>query len=183
MIQCQVEAMASLNLIDQNVDCGCDGGEYLKSGLAILLGFLALVVGCEPPEQTVDTTLEEEQIWTTRAGDVAQWVGPGVRLSGETEPSVEMVSTSPLVEFSGDYTWTIQLGQSEGNMSDRVTARPHMPDHGHGTLPAVVESIVEEGVASLAPLNLYMGGIWEVGYPLLRRRCGVTFSVFIYVEG
>ena len=155
----------------------------MKSGLAILLGFLALVVGCEPPEQTVDTTLEEEQIWTTRAGDVAQWVGPGVRLSGETEPSVEMVSTSPLVEFSGDL-WTIQIGQSEGNMIDRVTARPQMPDHGHGTLPAVVESIVEEGVASLAPLNLYMGGIWEVEFTLYSEGDVVsTFSVFIYVEG
>ena len=92
-----------------------------------LLGVCAMVVvglnsGCEPASDNQDAVTSEQQTWTTRSGDETQLVAPGVTLSGEDAPSVVMVETSPLVEFSGEYTWTVQVEEAAELGIDRVSA-------------------------------------------------------------
>ena len=89
-----------------------------------------------------------------------------------------------MVEFSGEYTWVLRVEDGSELGIDRITARPRMPDHGHGTLPSVVEAMLQDNQVTLEPLYLYMGGIWEVEIILYGGDDPVSsLSVFVYVEG
>ena len=65
------------------------------------------------------------------------------------------------MEFTDKYRW--ELAAPPGAT---VVARATMPSHGHGTIPATVEGVKDEGsgLIVLEPLYLFMGeesGRWN----------------------
>lgn len=150
----------------------------------IVFGLIIGFTGCDNSGSSVATELEEPMVWITQGGEEAQVITPGLLISGDGEPAVTIVDTTPLVEFSGEYTWVLRVEDGAELGIDRITARPRMPDHGHGTLPAVVEATLQDNRATLEPLYLYMGGIWEIEVILYGGEEPISsLSVFVYVEG
>lgn len=60
-------------------------------------------------------------------------------------------------------TWTVEIRDRAGAMvhADEVKLRPWMPDHGHGTAPALHYGVGGQGRYELGPFDVRMGGYWE----------------------
>ena len=75
----------------------------------------------------------------------------------------------------GSNEWTVSVWEVGG--TDRVsgcsiTATPFMPDHNHGTNPQpAVAELGSSGSYTIAPLNLFMGGLWET---TIAMSCGTA---------
>lgn len=79
--------------------------------------------------------------------------------------TVEFVGADPAPPQRGDNTWTVRVLDAQGGQRDDVAidVDPFMPDHGHGsTIRCDVEPGTEPGTYVLAPVNLFMPGLWEV---------------------
>ncbi len=46
-------------------------------------------------------------------------------------------------------------------IADEVKLRPWMPDHGHGTTPAVFYGKPDAGRYGVGPFKVHMAGFWE----------------------
>jgi len=88
----------------------------------------------------------------------------GLRKEGAAS-TVEFVEALPAPPERGDNTWRVRVTDPAGEgMPDLAMAvTPFMPDHQHGT---TVEVVVTQGTTAgeyvLAPVNLFMPGLWEV---------------------
>ena len=68
----------------------------------------------------------------------------------------------------GTNSWTVRIADAAtAQPLDGLTVvvTPRMPDHPHGTLPVVVEPL-GAGSYSVAPLYLYMAGLWNVRFDI-----------------
>ena len=155
-----------------------------------IVGILATCVGCESEiDESMYVDLEPSEgnasEWFTQDGVQAETYRAGLSKSfGDEGGLVVLVESDPVVEFSGKYAWNLQLEGTGSLDVDRVEARATMPDHGHGTIPGMVESGVSDGAALLSPLNFYMGGIWKVELLLFSGDTQVGAQAFhFYVEG
>jgi hypothetical protein len=79
---------------------------------------------------------------------------------------VRFVDADPAPPDRGDNTWTIEvLDLATGEPADDVTleVEPYMPDHKHGSsIQCNVTEMPEPGELQLAPVNLFMPGLWQV---------------------
>jgi hypothetical protein len=80
----------------------------------------------------------------------------------------KLMSATPAPPAFNDNTWIIQLNMMTGGVvgdpatGARITVTPFMPDHQHGTgIRATVEPL-PGGQYRLAPVNMWMAGLWEV---------------------
>lgn len=88
----------------------------------------------------------------------------GLRHSG-VWATVELVDAMPAPPSRGDNTWVVRvLDEAEAPQADvELTVDPFMPDHGHGsTIRCHVEPGDEPGTFVLAPVNMFMPGLWEI---------------------
>lgn len=89
----------------------------------------------------------------------------GLSKSGEAV-TVTFVAADPAPPIKGDNSWTVALTDGGGQpLADAsiTTVTPWMPDHDHGTpVEALVEATANPGEFVLAPVNLFMSGLWEV---------------------
>jgi hypothetical protein len=79
--------------------------------------------------------------------------------------TASFVSADPAPPARGDNTWVLRFVDSDGAALEGldITATPMMPDHGHGTpVVAVVAPTAVAGEYSIAPVNLFMAGYWEI---------------------
>ena len=79
--------------------------------------------------------------------------------------TASFVSADPAPPSRGDNTWVLSFADSEGEPLDGldIEVSPMMPDHGHGT--SIVAEVNPTGVAgeyTLAPVNMFMVGYWEI---------------------
>ncbi|MEJ7603693.1 MAG: FixH family protein, partial [Kofleriaceae bacterium] len=61
-------------------------------------------------------------------------------------------------------TWVLQINATGGSpvTGAAMTVTPFMPDHQHGSgKTVVVEPMSEPGQYQLAPVNMWMPGLWE----------------------
>jgi len=74
--------------------------------------------------------------------------------------------SSPAPPARGTDTWNIHVTDGNGTAlsSLALTAKPFMPDHGHG--PAVTPSVANNGGGDYTVTNLYffMPGVWQVTF-------------------
>ena len=74
--------------------------------------------------------------------------------------------SSPSPPARGTDTWKIHVTDANGTAlpSLTLTAKPFMPDHGHG--PAVNAAVANDGGGDYTVTNLYffMAGVWQVTF-------------------
>lgn len=75
-----------------------------------------------------------------------------------------LVASDPGPPIKGSNTWTVRILDGAGATRDDVvvTARTFMPDHNHGSTVKAVVTPMGAGVYRVAPLYLYMPGLWQV---------------------
>ena len=79
-----------------------------------------------------------------------------------------LMSATPAPPGFSDNTWVVQInamsagvvGAPAANAS--LTVTPFMPDHAHGTLRVDVQPMPDAGQYKLAPITLWMAGLWEI---------------------
>lgn len=78
--------------------------------------------------------------------------------------TVELLRSDPSPPQLGTNTWTIQVRDQAGGVRGdlAITALPWMPDHNHGTsVKASVTPTATSGEYAVAPLYLFMAGLWQ----------------------
>lgn len=105
-----------------------------------------------------------------------------LRKSGE-RTTVSIVAASPAEPVRGDNTWTLRLTDTSGTPMEGTTveAKPWMPDHGHGSPVETHITDLGGGEYELAPLNLFMAGLWTVTFEVTSdgETDEVVFSVCV----
>ncbi len=81
---------------------------------------------------------------------------------------VVLVDASPSPPARGSDTWKIKVTDSQGNALSNatVTAKPFMPDHGHGSSVEPVVTANPDGTYTVTPLYLFMPGLWQVTFTI-----------------
>ncbi|NVB40415.1 FixH family protein [Pseudenhygromyxa sp. WMMC2535] len=103
----------------------------------------------------------------------------GLSRSGELVRAT-FVSAAPAPPAMGDNTWVLNFTDADGLVLDElgITVTPTMPDHGHGSSVApVVSATGNPGEYSVASLDLYMEGYWEVAFALELAEGGAQDSL------
>lgn len=104
--------------------------------------------------------------------------------------TAELLSSDPGPPIRGSNAWRLMVKDSAGNPVDGATiaVTPYMPDHSHGTsVRAVVCPGVDDacktaaplpsGTYSIAPLYLFMAGLWQTTLDIRSADDTVTDSV------
>ncbi len=78
--------------------------------------------------------------------------------------SVVLVSADPAPPDKGDNTWTLRVEDTTGAAVTDASVQlvPFMQEHGHGTSPAEFAATADGENYVSEPMNLFMGGLWEV---------------------
>jgi hypothetical protein len=88
---------------------------------------------------------------------VAGMVKSGERLS------FALIDAAPAPPDEGDNSWTLHVTDGEEGVEGlALTVTPWMPDHDHGTPIAAVATEATGGDYTVAPINLWLAGLWEV---------------------
>lgn len=98
------------------------------------------------------------------------WTLPITKPSTSGTLHVTLLSSAQSPPLIGDLTaWTLQIADDKGAMLDgaTITAKPWMPDHGHGTdAPAHVTPSGAPGQYTVTPLYLFMAGYWTITFTI-----------------
>jgi hypothetical protein len=79
----------------------------------------------------------------------------------------KLMSATPAPPARGDNTWVVEIDSMASGVvgapmdGASITVTPYMPAHGHGT--GVVANVTATGTTgqySLAPVNMFMTGVW-----------------------
>ncbi len=122
---------------------------------------LVLLVACTTAE--IDTADTSDSAEVTVCGDLETdtW-SAGISRGGATYDFV-LVASDPDPPDKGDNVLTVRVEEGGAGVDDlTVTLEPLMPEHGHGTNPAVVSTTGSgEGTYVSDSFNLFMGGAWQ----------------------
>jgi YtkA-like len=108
---------------------------------------------------------------------------PGMMKVGDGGYSVSLLESVPAPPAEGDNAWTVRVLDPEGKTRDGLTidVYPFMPDHGHGTaVQAVVTPTGSDGTYGIAPLDLFMSGVWVVRLKLIDPATSAELDVVRY---
>lgn len=94
---------------------------------------------------------------------------PGLsRPSTAGQSTIVLLTSEPGPPVKGSNDWTIEILDTSGAPESglAITAKPFMPDHGHGTsvTPVITPVSGKAGTYLVSPLYLYMPGYWEVTF-------------------
>lgn len=89
---------------------------------------------------------------------------PGLTKTGPAGYAVVLTESDPVPGRTGNYAWTIQVRDAADQPVEGavITARPFMPDHGHGTSPTPTVTPAGGGNYAISPINLFMSGYWTI---------------------
>lgn len=133
-----------------------------------VLAVSALVCACDPASMSEpddagssdDGTAARGCELETRADDYTL----GMQKQGE-RVTVAFIDAMPAPPSRGDNTWRVHVQALDGVPLSGATLSvdPFMPDHQHGTSIAThVVAMPSAGDYELAPVNLFMPGLWDV---------------------
>ena len=96
----------------------------------------------------------------------------------------KLMSATPAPPARGNNDWVLQVNAMNsgvvGAPVDGATIKvtPFMPAHQHGTgVPVTITPMTEPGQYQLAPVNLWMAGVWET---TIRATVGASTDSVIY---
>lgn len=131
----------------------------------------ASLLACDPPPGDED---EPEPVAVEEGGEPPQTAcadetrdddyALGLAKSG-AHMTVTFVDAMPAPPARGDNTWVVAIHDATGAplRGLALSVDPYMPDHQHGTSIAThVDEAETAGQYVLAPVNLFMPGLWEV---------------------
>lgn len=90
-----------------------------------------------------------------------------------TDPSMKVLTEPPA---KGNDVWTIETDSADASTPVdglMIAVSPYMPDHRHGTTPVGVTAN-GGGTYTIAPLNLYMAGYWEITFDITDTSSGTS---------
>jgi len=79
--------------------------------------------------------------------------------------TIKLLGSTPAPPIKGQNTWTLEVDDASTGMpldGLDIAVNPWMPDHGHGQPVPVVVTPAGSGTYTLAPVYLYMSGLWQV---------------------
>ena len=131
--------------------------------VAGLLGSLAIGCGGGDPQQMSGPA--DGAVFTVCANETrADAYTAGMSKAGKDGLlTVQLMSSVPGPPIKGSNAWSITIKNSAGESVESATidVTPYMPDHNHGTSVRAVVTPLPEGGYSIAPLYLYMAGLWQ----------------------
>jgi hypothetical protein len=88
----------------------------------------------------------------------------GMQKPGTSGFTFALMTSTPAPPGRGDNTWLIDVANNGAPFEGTVEVTPFMPDHRHGTPIEAIVTPVEgtPGRYSVAPVNLWMPGLWEI---------------------
>ena len=101
-------------------------------------------------------------------------------VEGRIHAKLVTASPAPPMRYLND--WTVALTDADGEALEDVrieSARPFMPVHGHdGNLEPTLRAASDPGTFSIADLNLFMRGPWEIQLRVHSDSAGDGYVVF-----
>jgi hypothetical protein len=106
----------------------------------------------------------------------------GLQKNGQAgQLEFRLMSANPAPPARGDNEWILQLNGMGGGAAvagAQMAVTPFMPDHQHGTPLAVdIEPQATEGQYKLAPVNMWMPGLWEI---TIEAAAGAQSDTVVY---
>ncbi len=91
-----------------------------------------------------------------------------------------LAATSPSPPARGKNSWTLKLQKRGGEpvVDAVITAKPSMPDHGHGAPAVPTATSLGGGTYTLGPVMMFMPGVWQV--TVTAESGGVRDSALFY---
>ncbi|MBM4364718.1 MAG: FixH family protein [Deltaproteobacteria bacterium] len=127
---------------------------------------LVLLVACTDAPDSADSagaadTGDSAEVTVCGDLETDTW-SAGISRAGATYDFV-LVASEPDPPDKGDNVLTVRVEQGGAGVGDlTVTLEPVMPEHGHGTNPAVVATAGSgDGSYVSESFNLFMGGVWQ----------------------
>jgi hypothetical protein len=129
-----------------------------KPVLMVLLAALAPACGGDDTPATADAGYDCSQ------DDRGEVFSAGMSKTGPAGYQVALADALPSPPRKNDNTWTVALTAPGGAAVTDESVAPLlcMPDHVHGTPIVATVTPIGEGTFTVAPLNLYMAGLWEI---------------------
>ena len=153
---------------------------YFGLVLAVML-MSACICACDPE------TAEVHQAAVTRGTGGTEMCNEPAGLCYRTNMtqtgdyfSVRLNVADPGPPVRGDQNiWMVTILDESGSPSPcAISVDAIMPDHGHGTTPVPEAKALDDlGTFEIAPLNLFMPGLWEVIFDL---ECGEREDRVVY---
>jgi hypothetical protein len=132
---------------------------------------LALAAGCggdagvNADAGAADADTDLDFIPCTNDPRVQQYV-PGMEQVGSNARfKVKLVASEPAPPAKPLDVWTIDVTDANGALASGlgILVAPYMPDHRHSPPVApIVSALGEPGRYSIAQINLFMAGVWQV---------------------
>jgi hypothetical protein len=133
--------------------------------LARLVAMGVAMAGCGSGASTADADEGLACAAAHRGEDYAV----GLEHAGKDgELNFRLMSATPAPPGFSDNTWILQVNTMSGGVvgapatGASFIVTPFMPDHSHGTLRVDVTPMPEAGQYRLAPITLWMAGLWEI---------------------
>ena len=105
---------------------------------------------------------------------------------------VRIVSADPAPPAKGLNTWAVRVLQPSGAAltsaqlalhRESDSPDPSMPDHGHGSLTNAAVERRKNGDFGVEPLDLFMPGVWRVGFDVSAGQARDTVFFFFCIPG
>jgi hypothetical protein len=113
---------------------------------------------------------------------VAAWKNALTFNAGNGSVKLAFVSAEPAPPSRDTANvWQVKLTDQTGAAlpdDTTVTLEPFMPDHGHGSISAPVCTAKGGGVWQVAPVNLFMPGVWRFTFTV--QRTGVAPAQVVF---
>ena len=146
-------------------------GRFLVSAAAIT------VVGCGGGDQ--NNNPDGAFIGCVGATDIDAYSAGMMKTGKSGKLSVELVSSDPGPPIKGINKWNVLVKDAAGAPLDgaAIKVTPYMPAHRHGTQVDAVVTPASGGVYNIAPLYLYMAGVWQTTLDVTSSDGATTDSV------
>lgn len=146
-------------------------------GWPLLIPALGLVACGSNAAALADAGPGDDMFLTCETDTRAMPYRPGMQVASSASPPVfllKLLESRPGPPVKGQNTWTVEVDElATGTPLDELglSVVPYMPDHMHGTLPVEVTP-TGAGTYTLAPVYLYMSGVWQVRFTITAPNVG-----------
>lgn len=142
----------------------------LPTALALLLPLACAGAGCSTssgaPVAPVDAG--PAQVTCQKDTRVDTYVSNFTKASASGKLKVSLTTSDPAPPAVGTNSWTLRVTDGAGApiTNAPITIASFMPDHGHGSSVRAVITPGSDGTYTVAPVYLFMPGVWRVTFAL-----------------